>query len=79
MHDHRFVFTPDHDAICEDVTCRYRYSKAEILRLLFEVANDDAVEQLRALDLPIVCDNCFTRRKSGDRCESCGSYNTANQ
>lgn len=30
-------------------------------------------------DLPIVCDNCFVRRASGDLCENCGSPNTASR
>lgn len=41
MHNHRFIFTSDYDAICEDITCKYRYSKKEILQFLFEIANDE--------------------------------------
>lgn len=49
MHDHRFVFTSEHNAICEDITCGYRYSKTEILRLLFELANEESAQQPRAV------------------------------
>lgn len=39
----------------------------------------EAAEHSVQSDLPIVCDNCFVRRASGDLCENCGSPNTASR
>jgi len=48
---------------------------AELQDLREMVASQHRVQA----DLPIVCDNCFVRRASGDLCENCGSPNTASR
>ncbi len=53
MHTHKFIFTYEGHAICEEPSCNYRFTLSEIKGILASIANKPAAEQPLALDLAL--------------------------
>ena len=45
MHTHKFIFTYEGYAVCEELSCSYRFSLSEIKEILANIANQPATQQ----------------------------------